>query len=1517
MDNHHSPVTSHQFDTEQLINSPPAPPVSPPLVLILIVEDSEEERLTYRRYLDQDQQHCYEIVEFDNGEDALIWCRDNRPDVLLIDYYLPDLNGLEFLQQLREQSGQVRLPAIALTGQNNPEIAVNLLKSGAEDYLDKNQITAEILHRAIAHILQQTELIKTQQWQQQRQQLLSTTALQIRQSLNLADILNTTATKVRGILNCDRVIIYQFQPDWSGLVVTESVVDPAFSILGWKIRDDCFPENYIEPYRQGRTSTIDNVIAKVDITECHREFLIEFQVQANLVVPILQQEHLWGLLIAHHCTAPRFWTDAEVELMKELATHVGIAIQQATLIEQLQTELDRRRRTEARLQQSEQKFRQLAENIQDVFYLYTIDYSELLYINPAYETLWQRPVESLYLDPKSFIETIHPDDQARINRAMQRLINQEEEFSQEYRIVRPDGSIRWIYARTFYVYNEAGEAYRIAGLASDITERKQAELALQEREETLRLLIRYSPACIAMLDQKMCYVMVSQRWVDNYRLGSMESLLGKCHYDVFPELPPSWKDTYQQCLQGESASLDEDLLVRLDGTRQWIRREVRPWYNGDQEVGGIIIFSEDVTERKKLTDSLKKSEERLRLTLELTGLGSWDVNLRSSEVIWNDNLFRLLGLEPGSVTPSREAWRQHIHPDDVEQAEHRILRAIQDQTSYDSEYRVKLPDGRSRWLSSRGEQVRDEGGQPIRMLGVVLDITERKLAELALQEREETLRLFFSYAPAGIAMFDQQMRYLMVSQRWLEDYHLSSVESVIGRSPYQIFPEISQTWRDIHKRGLAGEIVQCDEDLFTRLDGTQQWLRWEVRPWYNNKMEIGGIIIFTEDITKRKKAEFQLCNFNQELEYRILERTKDLIKVNSRLQKELLKTQRLEQELRKREKLLDGFFNAASHADVGLSIVDRNLRYLKINQALANTNGYPVEYHIGKRLVKLLPEMAPTVVPLLQHILDKGEPLTNLEISGIVPSQPGVLRYWLVSYFPIVSDTDDVIAVGNIVMEISDRKRIELEREKLIEILEATPDIVGTIKLESQQTEYINQAGRCLFGMTKDAPAADLHITDIHPDWAWSIIQQQGIPSAIRDGIWMGETAFLTTQKQEIPTSQLLIAHTFGTDQVQSISTIARDITTLKQTEAILRESERRWRSLLDHVQLIVVGLDTQGNIEYANPFLLHLTGYEESEVLGKPWLTTFIPNYLQSMLYSDWLKILAEGEHIHYQNPILTRNKEERIIAWTNTVLRDIGGQVIGTMSIGEDITERYHLERMKAEFISVVSHELRTPLTSMQAALSLLHEKIIDPTSPEGEVTISIATEGVERLVRLVNDILDLERLESGKIRLEKRFCNLPHLIMTAKSQMQEMANQGGINLEMDYPLMRVFVDPDRLLQVLINLLSNAIKFSPSHSTIKLTVKPISDPPDLKFTVADQGRGIPTEKLESIFERFQQVDASDSREKNGTGLGLAICRSIVQQHGGKIWVESQLGKGSIFYFTIPIEQEREHSSEASVDCG
>jgi signal transduction histidine kinase len=249
-----------------------------------------------------------------------------------------------------------------------------------------------------------------------------------------------------------------------------------------------------------------------------------------------------------------------------------------------------------------------------------------------------------------------------------------------------------------------------------------------------------------------------------------------------------------------------------------------------------------------------------------------------------------------------------------------------------------------------------------------------------------------------------------------------------------------------------------------------------------------------------------------------------------------------------------------------------------------------------------------------------------------------------------------------------------------------------------------------------------------------------------------------------------------------------------------------------------------------------------------------------------------------------------------------------------------------MKDEFVSVVSHELRTPLTAIHGALSLLNGGYIDPLSERGNQAIKIAADSAERLVRLVNDILELERLQSGKIKLEKTSINIRDLLLHAQAEFEVTATKANITIETIATDMNISADRDRLLQVLTNLLSNAIKFSPPDTKIVLTAHPHQyrtkyslmpevDCPYVLFTVKDYGRGIPPGKIEKIFERFQQVDSSDSRQKGGTGLGLAICRNIVEQHGGRIWVKSILERGSKFYFTIPIEliEETTYSKKLS----
>lgn len=253
---------------------------------------------------------------------------------------------------------------------------------------------------------------------------------------------------------------------------------------------------------------------------------------------------------------------------------------------------------------------------------------------------------------------------------------------------------------------------------------------------------------------------------------------------------------------------------------------------------------------------------------------------------------------------------------------------------------------------------------------------------------------------------------------------------------------------------------------------------------------------------------------------------------------------------------------------------------------------------------------------------------------------------------------------------------------------------------------------------------------------------------------------------------------------------------------------------------------------------------------------------------------------------------------------------KVLGFFALTSDISDRKAIERMKDEFIAVVSHELRTPLTSIHSSLKILATGKLGNLSSKGQRMLQIADEQTERLVRLVNNVLDLQRIQSGNVKMNKQACKAIDLTIEAVQTMQAMAQEQQVKLLVEPSPFLVWADSDYIVQTLTNLISNAIKFSPPNSAVWLSAtkesshynrKGFPTNSDIVFTVQDRGQGIPSDRLESIFERFQQVDSSDSRKKGGTGLGLAICRQIVEGHGGKIWAESSLEQGSTFYFTLP----------------
>ncbi len=311
--------------------------------------------------------------------------------------------------------------------------------------------------------------------------------------------------------------------------------------------------------------------------------------------------------------------------------------------------------------------------------------------------------------------------------------------------------------------------------------------------------------------------------------------------------------------------------------------------------------------------------------------------------------------------------------------------------------------------------------------------------------------------------------------------------------------------------------------------------------------------------------------------------------------------------------------------------------------------------------------------------------------------------------------------------------------------------------------------------------------------------------------------------------------------------------------------------------------------------------GWSAAEVLNKS------PQEWQFVFIEDVERIRAEVAGLidgtQQQSVCHNRNyrKDGSLVhcEWYNSAFLDESGQMESVLSLALDVTDRDRVERMKNEFIAVVSHELRTPLTSIHGSLGMLASGLLDARSDKAKRLVEIAAHSTKRLVRLIDDILDIERIESGKVKIVGEVCEVANLIANAIDTVQPLADKAGVKLTTETIATNIYVDPDRIVQTLTNLLSNAIKFSPPGSTVTCGVT--HEPEYLRFKVGDRGRGIPADKLESIFERFQQVDSSDSRNHEGTGLGLAICRSIVGQHSGQIWAESVLGVGSTFYFRLP----------------
>lgn len=363
----------------------------------------------------------------------------------------------------------------------------------------------------------------------------------------------------------------------------------------------------------------------------------------------------------------------------------------------------------------------------------------------------------------------------------------------------------------------------------------------------------------------------------------------------------------------------------------------------------------------------------------------------------------------------------------------------------------------------------------------------------------------------------------------------------------------------------------------------------------------------------------------------------------------------------------------------------------------------------------------------------------------------------------------------------------------------------------------------------------------------------------------------------------------------------ARDITERVRAEEALSEREARMRAIVDTAPDGIITVNSDGTLESLNGALERMLGYDTGELLGKD-VNTVLPQLLAgddgntSPLRTGERRIFGVGREFYG-----IKKDGDQVPVEVSLSLINLGNQQILT-GIVRDITERKLAEQRVKDFYSTVSHELRTPLTAIRTALGIMENSFRGELAEQARPVVVVASKETDRLIRLINDILDIRKMEAGKLDLKLTKLDPREIVERALDGIQTLSDEAGIKIERDLPeTRRVLADEDRLQQVLTNLISNAVKWSPVDGVVTVALREIDQ--SCRFEVTDEGPGIPEDEVDKLFGRFQQIASRDDRARGGTGLGLAIAKAIVEQHGGEIGVELKRGSGSMFWFELPLE--------------
>jgi len=484
-----------------------------------------------------------------------------------------------------------------------------------------------------------------------------------------------------------------------------------------------------------------------------------------------------------------------------------------------------------------------------------------------------------------WLEKLHPEDRDRVNLEWTRCAEAGVPLDVDFRILRADGVYRWFKTRALPSRDAQGQILRWLGTNTDIEDLRQAEQKVRRLQAGLELEVAQRTAELKLASERLVTATSAARigiwdWDvlnDNlvwdaqmYRLYGLSAADFAGAYQAWqsalhPDDARAANQAIEQALAG-IADFDLDFrIVTPTGEVRHIHAAAKVHRDAHGNAQRMTGTNWDITREVVAQEQLRANEERWDLALQGTGDGVWDWDLVQGKTFLSQRSRELLGYGADGLPNTEPRWSL-VHPDDIAQVKEAMAQHLRGETPvFNCEFRARCQDGSYLWIMSRGRVIaRDASGKPLRIVGTHKDITERRRAHEALEHRQGLLREFITHSPAAIAMLDRNVCYIQASRRWLTDYKLDGQE-LVGRSHYEVFPNIPERWKEVHQRVLAGAVESCEEDPFPRADGGMDWLNWEVRPWYESGGEIGGLIFFTQVITERKVLSLKLEEQNRQL----------------------------------------------------------------------------------------------------------------------------------------------------------------------------------------------------------------------------------------------------------------------------------------------------------------------------------------------------------------------------------------------------------------------------------------------------------------------------------------------------------------------------------------------------------------------------------------------------------------------------------------------------------------------------